>query len=57
MQYLHSSEPRQRWMAAQALGAIGRPDAKAALAPLLSDSEAQVRLAAAAAILELHKAT
>ncbi|HUB27838.1 MAG TPA: HEAT repeat domain-containing protein [Tepidisphaeraceae bacterium] len=55
MQYLHSSEPRQRWMAAQALGAIGRPDAKGALAGLLNDSSDQVRLAAAAAILELHK--
>jgi len=49
-----SAEWRQRHLAAMALGAIGRPDAQDLLAPLLKDPEGDVRLAAAAAILQLR---
>jgi len=56
MKYIHSSDARQRSMAASALGAIGQPQARDALTPLLSDSDPHVRLAAARAILELKKA-
>jgi HEAT repeat protein len=48
-----STEARQRNLAALALGAIARPDAQEALSPLLKDTDPDVRLAAAAAILEL----
>jgi len=50
---LKSKDPRILVMAALALGAIGRSDAQPLLAPLLGDSQQSVRLAAAAAILEL----
>jgi len=50
----HSTDVRQRYLAALALGAIARSDAQDILAPLLKDSDPDVRLAAAAAILELR---
>jgi HEAT repeat protein len=54
MQYLASEAPRQRFLAAIALGVIGRSDAQPSLAPLLKDEDARVRLAAATAILQLR---
>lgn len=48
-----SSDPRQRFMAALAFGAIGRPDAQDVLRKLLYDDYESVRIAAAQAILEL----
>jgi hypothetical protein len=48
-----STDPRQRFMAAMALGAIGRSDAQEALRKLLADDYESVRVAAAEAILEL----
>lgn len=48
-----SGEPRQRTMAALALGAIGRPDAQAALTKLLTDPKDEVRLAAATALKQI----
>jgi HEAT repeat protein len=49
-----SKDPRQRLLAAQALGAIGRTDAQGLLADLLKDREStDVRLSAAQAILQL----
>lgn len=48
-----AKDPRQRGMAALALGEIGRSDAQPALAKLLKDSEPSVRLSAATAILQL----
>jgi len=51
-----SSDARQRFMAATALGAIGRPDSQPILRRLLADDYESVRIAAAQAILEL-KAT
>lgn len=48
-----SGDARQRVMAAFALGDIGRLDAQPALAKLLADSKAEVRLAAATAIRQL----
>ena len=48
-----SADPRQRGMAALALGAIGRADAQPALNRLLHDKDAAVRLSAATAILQL----
>lgn len=50
---VESKEPRQRALAALALGAIGRTDAQDELARLLRDSDASVRLSAAQAILQL----
>jgi HEAT repeat protein len=50
-----SSDPRQRMLAALALGAIGRSDAQPDLARLLKDSDADVRIAAATAILQLKQ--
>jgi len=50
----HSPDIRQRYLAALALGAIARPDAQEVLAPLLKDADPDVRVAAAAAILELR---
>ncbi|HEV8291530.1 MAG TPA: HEAT repeat domain-containing protein, partial [Tepidisphaeraceae bacterium] len=50
----HSPDVRQRYLAALALGAIARPDAQDILAPLLKDADPDVRVAAAAAILELR---
>jgi HEAT repeat protein len=51
-----SSDSRQRVLAALAFGAIGRCDAQTILKKLLSDSEPDVRIAAAAAILQLKPA-
>lgn len=53
MKYLASPEPRQRGMAALALGDIGRIDAQSRLKPLLADPSAEVRLSAATAVLKL----
>lgn len=53
VQFLRAGDPRQRVMAAMALGDIGRIDAQSRLRPLLSDPEPDVQLAAAAAILKL----
>jgi HEAT repeat protein len=50
----HSADARQRIMAAMALGAIGRSDLQPRLAELMKDDSAQVRLAAATAILQLR---
>ncbi|HSI33529.1 MAG: HEAT repeat domain-containing protein [Phycisphaerae bacterium] len=50
-----SKDPRQRFLAALALGSMGRTDAQSMLAELLKDREnAPVRLAAAQAILQLQ---
>jgi HEAT repeat protein len=48
-----SDEPRQRYLAALALGAIGRADSQGALAAMLNDADKDVRVAAAAGILQL----
>lgn len=48
-----SKDPNQRFLAALAFGPIGRPDAQDELRKLLGDSEANVRLAAASALLQL----
>ena len=48
-----SQDPRQRFMAALALGAIGRADTQDVLRKLLADDYESVRIAAAEAILEL----
>jgi HEAT repeat protein len=50
-----SKDPQQRFLAAVALGAIGRPDAQDALRRLLSDPVPNVQLAAASAVLQLNK--
>jgi HEAT repeat protein len=50
---IKSSLTRQRMLAAMAFGAIGRSDAQEYLAPLLKDEDADVRLAAATALLQL----
>lgn len=49
-----SSESRQRYLAAMALGAIARADSQQTLAALLNDSEKDVRVAAAAGLLQLR---
>ncbi|MFN4244134.1 MAG: HEAT repeat domain-containing protein [Tepidisphaerales bacterium] len=54
VQFLRANDPRQRIMAAMALGDIGRIDAQSRLRPLLADPDPDVRLAAAAAILKLR---
>jgi HEAT repeat protein len=51
-----SKEPRQRAMAALALGEIRRSDTQSALEKLLKDADPHVRLAAATAILQLGPA-
>lgn len=51
MGQLSSPDPRRRVMAALALGDIGRTDAQPGLIPLLNDDNAEVRLAAATALL------
>jgi HEAT repeat protein len=48
-----SKDEKQRLLAALAFGAIGRPDAQDELATLLRDPDANVRLAAASAMLQL----
>jgi HEAT repeat protein len=55
MKATRSVDPRQRFLAALALGAIGRSDAQEALGQLLQDPASSVRLATATAILELHQ--
>ena len=52
----HSVDPRQRMLAALAFGAIGRADSQSLLSVLLKDTNQDVRIAAATAILQL-KAT
>jgi HEAT repeat protein len=49
-----SHDPRQRAMAALAMGSIGRTDLQPYLADLLKDPEAPVRISAATGILQLH---
>jgi len=49
-----SKDPRQRSMAAAAMGAIGRSDLQPYLKDLLSDPDAAVRISAATAILQLR---
>lgn len=53
----HSTDSRQRELAAFAYGAIGRTDAQPDLRKLLSDENADVRIAAATAVLELKPAS
>jgi HEAT repeat protein len=48
-------DPRQRLLAAMAFGAIGRADAQPELAKLLADDNADTRLAAAGALLQIGK--
>jgi HEAT repeat protein len=48
------SDERQRALAALALGAIGRADAQETLAALLKDPDQDVRVAAAAALLQVR---
>jgi HEAT repeat protein len=52
-----SVDPRQRRLAAMAFGDIGRPDAQPILANLLSDSDTDVRLTAAGALLQISGGT
>lgn len=54
IQAARSSESRQRALAALALGAIGRADAQDTLAALLRDPDPDVRVAAAAALLQVR---
>ena len=49
-----STDARQRSLAALALGALGKPQAADSLAGMLKDSDPDVRLAAALAILQLR---
>jgi HEAT repeat protein len=53
LKWIRSPDARQRFLAAYALGTIGRSDAQSSLSPLLKDSEPRVRVAAAKAILQL----
>jgi HEAT repeat protein len=53
MQGASSVDPRQRSLAALAFGAIGRSDAQPILGPMLKDSDPDVRLSAATALLQL----
>ncbi len=53
--WLTSGDPRQRSLAALALGAIGRADSQQDLSPLLKDSDADVRLSAGLALLQLKQ--
>jgi HEAT repeat protein len=54
LQGAKSQDPQQRFLAALALGAIGRTDAQEPLRGLLTAQEPNVRLAAATAILQLN---
>jgi HEAT repeat protein len=47
-------DARQRFLAALAFGAIGRTDSQKFLRPLLKDKDPRVRVAAAAAVLQLN---
>ncbi len=49
-----SDNPTQRYLAALAFGAIGRSDSQGMLAKLVGDTEPEVRVAAATAILQLN---
>jgi HEAT repeat protein len=51
-----SGQGRQRFLAALAFGAIGRTDAQGTLRNLLKDKDRRVRVAAAAAVLEIASA-
>lgn len=53
---IKNADARQRYLGALALGAIGRADAQPILSPLLRDSDQNVRIAAAKAILQLKAA-
>jgi HEAT repeat protein len=55
LKYYKSKDWRQRSMSAMAFGEIGRSDAQDKLEGLLADESADVRLAAAAAILRLRE--
>lgn len=55
LQGAKSVDPRQRFLAALAFGAIGRTDAQPMLAKLLNDANSEVRLAAAEALLQLKR--
>jgi HEAT repeat protein len=57
MEAVKSQDPQQRFLAALALGAIGRTDAQDALRTLLADRQANVQLAAASAVLQLSRGT
>jgi HEAT repeat protein len=48
-----SGDPRQKVLAALALGAIGRSDAQTTLGTLIKDGDPNVRLAAATGVLQL----
>jgi HEAT repeat protein len=48
-----ASNTRQRYLAALALGAIGKPEGQEALARLLRDSDPDIRVAAATGILQI----
>jgi len=50
-----SSDANQRVLAALAFGAIGRSDTQDMLRKLLADKDANVRIAAATAILQLKE--
>ena len=54
---VQSKDPRQRALAALAMGAIGRSDLQDYLATLLKDQEQSVRISAATAILQLQSPT
>ncbi len=54
MEGMKSRDARQRQLAAMAFGAIGRMDAQDMLGKLLEDKDEDVRLAAAAALLQLR---
>lgn len=53
MGYASSNDPRQRVLAALALGDIARSDGQSALAKLLNDNDASVRLAAATGLRQI----
>ena len=52
---VNSGDPQERFLAALALGAIGRPDEQPALAKLLKDPNPAVQVAAAVGILQLRE--
>lgn len=55
MRGAESEEPRQRQLGALAFGSIGRSDSQKILQRLLKDSDADVRIAAAQAVLQLRQ--
>ena len=56
MNGIKSSDPLHRQLAAAAFGTIGRTDAQPYLAAALKDENAEVRAAAATAVLQIAKA-